>query len=219
MGKKIKLLTLVAVTAALFALPATGSAQEIHFEGPTTFTGSGGAASIVVSGDPTLTIESIDVTNGTLSAGGTTGTMTLDFTGCHATVLGFTVKCHTAGSPSDNTVAWAGSFHLITWKNASGTAFPAFMFTPNTLEITFGGISNMHFEGNGIIGTITSPACGTSSTTTGLSFSATGSTQNHIAYTGTNYDLKGKTVGGSQLTAGFNAALTLTSSSGILNCT
>jgi hypothetical protein len=70
---------------------------------------------LVTSGEPTITCESTDVTNGTISAGGPTGTM-LDFTGCHTSAFGLTAKCHTTGSAADNTIAPGGTFHMITWK-------------------------------------------------------------------------------------------------------
>lgn len=218
MQKMMMMLTLLVVSAVSLVLPGAVSAQEIHFEGPTTFTGTGAASSWVSTGEPTTTCESVDFNNGTISAGGTTGTMTLDFTGCHATVLGFTVKCHTTGSPADNTIASGGTFHLITWKNAAGTAFPAILITLNTTEYSCAGISNTHLEGN-LIGTITSPACGSSSTEMKLGFTATGSTQNHLEYTGVKYDLLAKTSGGSPLTAALNLSATLHSAAGKLNCT
>jgi hypothetical protein len=214
MNKKMMLLALVMASAALFALPAAASAQEAHIEGITAFTGTGGASSLVASGEPTLTCESVDVTNGVINAGGTTGSMVLDFTGCHKTV-GFTLKCRTAGSPLDNTIRSSGTFHVITINNK-----PAVLVTPVTTEIICAGVSNTHLEGNGIIGTITAPECGVFSKTLTVAFSATSSTQNHITYTSVAYDLKSKTSGGSSLTAGLTQTATLTSSTaGNVNCT
>jgi len=167
------------------------------------------------------TFESIDITNGTISAGGTTGTLTLDFTGCHTTVFGLTAKCHTAGSPVDNTFFVRAPFHLITWKNSAGTAFPAILLTVETFETINAGTSTLHFEGN-LIGTITSPACNAVSKGLTLSFTATGATQNHIAYTGKTYDLVARTGGGTgePKTAGFNASATITTNTaGALTCT
>jgi hypothetical protein len=218
MSKKMMMLTLTTVSAAMFALPGVVSAAEIHFEGPTSFTGTGGASSLVTSGEPTITCESSDV-SGTISAGGTTGNMSFDFTGCHATVFGFTAKCRTAGSPRDNTIAWSATSHVITTITMLGP-LPKYLETPISAEIICAGISNTRLEGNGVIGKITSPACGASSKELNLSFSATGSTQNEVDYTGVNYDLKTKTSGGAQLTAGLNTSVTLTSAVvGKLNCT
>ncbi|HVD38193.1 MAG TPA: hypothetical protein VNC15_05120, partial [Solirubrobacterales bacterium] len=195
MSKKMMLLALAVASAALFALPAFASASELHTDTATSFTGTGGPGSLKAKGEPTITCESADVNNGTISAGGTTGTMTLDFTGCHASVFGFTAKCHTTGSALDNTIASGGTFHLITFPVEK----PAVLVTANPTEITCAGISTTYVEGN-IIGTITSPNCNTSSNTMTLSFTATvnGSgdvTQDHELYTGNFYDLVARTGG------------------------
>ena len=220
------LLMLATISAVILALAAVASAQEIHFDTATAFTGTGGGASLRAKGEPTLTFESLDIDNGTISAGGTTGSMTLDFTGCHITVFGLTAKCHTKESALDNTVAVGATFHLITWKNAQGTVFPAILLTVGTFEIITAGSSNLHFEGN-VIGTNTSPACGASSNKLTLSFTATANasgdvTQDHEVYTGSVYDLVARTGGGggSPITAGLTAEATLTANqAGTLTCT
>jgi hypothetical protein len=226
MSKKMMLLALAVASAALFALPAFASAEEIHWDTAATFTGTGAGGTLKAKGEPTITCGGTDVTNGTISAGGTTGTMTLDFTSCHTFIFGITAKCHTAGSPLDNTIASSGTSHLITWKNTSGTAFPAVLVTTVTTEIICAGISSTHVEGN-VIGTITSPACGTSSKTMTLSFTssvnASGDvTQTHELYTGKNYDLVARTGGGggTPITAGLEGDATLTANTaGTLTCT
>jgi hypothetical protein len=217
MGKKLVLLALAAVSVALFAMPTVASAAENHFDTATTFTGTGGPGSIVVKEEPTLTFEALDINNGTISAGGTTGTMTLDFTGCHGSVFGLTAKCHTTGSALDNTVGTSATFHMITVS----PGVPAILLTLAPFEVIVAGISSMYFEGN-LIGTITSPKCGETSNKMSLSFSATGSTQNHLNYTGLPYDLIARTggPGGAPRTAGFNASATLTTNTpGTLTCT
>jgi hypothetical protein len=175
----------------------------------------------VTEAEPTITCEIVDVNNGVITPGGTTGSMSLDFTGCHASVFGLTAKCHTTGSALDNTIASGGTIHLITWKNSSGTAFPAVLVTAVTTEIICAGISTTHVEGN-LIGTITSPKCGETSNKLSLSFSATGPVQNHILYTNNPYDLISRTGGGggTPKTAGLNASPTITmNTSGKLTCT
>lgn len=218
MSKKMMLLALAAVSAAMFALPAAASAQEIHIEGITGFTGTGGAGELTTASEPTITCESSHVENGVVEAGGTTGSMTLDFTGCHVFGDPFTIPCHTTGAPLTNTIKTSGTFHLITYNSA-----PAILVTPETTVVTCAGISSTHVEGNGLIGTITSPKCGKTSATMELSFSATGSTQNHITYTGVAYDLKAVTVGGTTVrTSGLTGTSKTTATegkSGTLNCT
>lgn len=218
MSKNTKI-ALVVFAATMLAPSGGATAQEMHVEGVTGFTGTGGPSTLVASGEPTITCESTDVSNGVVNAGGTTGSMELGFTGCHAIVLGFTVKCHTTGSAADNRINTAGTFHAVDLQFHTY----GFLLTVSTTESICAGISNTHIEGNAVIGTKASPECGGfGGTTLTLSFSATGSTQNHIAYTGVNYDLKTKTSGGSSLTAGLNSTITLTAAGGnkfFLNCT
>jgi hypothetical protein len=215
MSKKITLLALAVAGVVVVALPHVASAQEIHVEGITSFSGTQGAGNFAAEGEPTYTCESGDI-QGTVSAGGTTGTATIDGTGCHATVFGFTAKCHTAGSPLDNTILNSGTFHLVT----IGTGKPAMLVTQETTTVICGGISNTVSHGN-VIGTITSPACGVSSSTLTFSFSSTGSTQNHMEYTGVKYDLTATTGSeGAAKTATINTTETVSSATaGKLNCT
>jgi hypothetical protein len=215
MSKKTMLLALMVASAAMFALPAAASAQEIHLEGVTSFEGTGGAGSFTAEGEPTFTCESTDI-QGTVSAGGTTGTFSADTTGCHLTVFGFTAKCHTSGSALDNTIKSAGTFHLITIKNG----VPGFLATPDTTTIVCAGISNTVIHGN-IISTITSPACGVESTESTVKAVATGSTQEHSIYTGVSFNLTTTTgEGGTSKSAGITATGTFKSATaGKLNCT
>jgi hypothetical protein len=212
----IMLLALVVTSAAMFALPAAASAQVAHIEGITSFTGTAGAGTLAATGEPTITCVSGDITNGVVNAGGTTGSMGLDFTGCHTTIFGFTAKCRTTGSALDNTILSSGTFHVIMVNEGSK---PAILVTPVATTVVCAGISTIAVEGN-IIGTITSPSCGVESKTLTVAFSATGSTQNHIEFTGVNYDLTAQTSGGSKLTAGLTSTATLNSATaGKVNCT
>jgi hypothetical protein len=219
MSKKIMLLALAVASVAMFALPAGASAQEIHLEGVTSFSGTSGAGSLAAEGEPTITCESGHV-KGTVQAGGTTGTISLDFTGCHATVFGFTAKCHTSGSALDNTINTSGTFHLVTTIDASGVKTPDILVTPATTSIICAGISNTIVHGN-VLGKITKPACGAESKEMTTSFAATGSVQNVMDYTGVKYDLTATTgEGGAAKTAGLTSTGTTTSETvGKLNCT
>jgi hypothetical protein len=215
MSKKTMLLALTVASVAMFALPAAVSAQEIHWEGVTSFSGTAGAGSIVAEGEPTITCESGDIT-GTVSAGGTTGNFSADYTGCHTTVFGFTAKCRTTGSPLDNTITTSGVLHFIT----TTFGFPDKLLTPVFTTVVCAGISNTITGGN-IIGTITSPACGAESTEMTSSFSATGSVQNDREYTGTTFNATAKTgESGTVKSAGVNGTDTVKSATkGKLNCT
>jgi hypothetical protein len=169
MSKKMMLLALT--VGALFALPSVASAQEIHISGVTTFTGSGGHGTLTTISEPTITCERNTVTKGAFDTGSTTtGTITLDFTGCEAEFLGLTPKCHTAGAAT-GTIASGGTVHVITI--ASGK--PAILVTPVATTIICPGFPNITTGGN-VIGTITSPKCGESSNTITTSFVSTGAT-------------------------------------------
>lgn len=212
MSKKIMLLALAVACVAIFALPAAASAQEIHLEGVNSFEGKAGAGSLTAEGEPTITCESADV-EGTVETGGTTGAISLDFTGCHTKVFGITAKCRTSGSPIDNTIKSSGNFHLITISTGS----PGILVTPVATTIVCAGISNTVTGGN-IIGTITSPSCGEESASMTTVFNATGSAQEHTAYTGNTYNLTAST--GTAKPAGLVSTATVTSpTEGTLNCT
>jgi len=192
MSKKIMLLALAVVSAALFALPAVASAAEIHWEAASlqNFTVSGPPGELRAETKPTITCESTDGSGAQTST--TTGTISLDFTGCHINVLGFTVKCRSAESKLDNTIATGGTYHLIKYVHkTTGKADenkPAILVTANTTKVECAG-TTLYITGD-VIGTITSPSCGGSSKTLGLAFTGTGTVQNHIEYTGVKYDLK-----------------------------
>src|SRR4051794_36177106 len=113
MSKKMMMLALAVASMTMFALPAASSAAELHLEGIEKFTGDATAETLSAEGEPAITCETADVT-GTVSAGGTTGTISYDTTGCHTTIFGITAKCRTVGSPLDNTIKSAGTTHFIT---------------------------------------------------------------------------------------------------------
>jgi hypothetical protein len=217
MSKKMMLLALAVASMTMFALPAASSAQEIHLEGIAKFTGDATAGTLVAEGEPTITCETGDV-KGTVSAGGTTGGIELDFTGCHTTVFGLTAKCRTAGSPLDNTIGETGTFHMITTTDG-----PAILVTTETVTIVCAGISNTIVHGN-VIGTITSPKCNESSKLMTINFAsdpAKPTTQAHELYTGVNYDLTATTgPEGAAKTAALNTLTHVESTeTGKLNCT
>jgi len=223
MSKKMMLLALAVVSAAFFALPAIASAEEIHLEpgNGEAFEVTGPGGELRAESEPTITCEKTDGKGNFDVGSSTTGTTELDFTGCHTTIFGFTAKCRSEGSALDNTIATKGTFHLITTETTAKTFVPAILVTPVTTKIVCAGISSVTVTGN-VIGTITSPKCGESSKTVGLSFTATGTKQDHIVYTGKEYDLKAYT--GSETTNEKTAALVgtatnTTTNAQKLNCT
>jgi len=213
MSKKMMLLALVVASASMFALPAAASATEIHFDTATTFTGHGAAGELLSEKKPTVTCETTHVQNGVINAGGTTGSMELDFTGCHINVLGFTVKCRTVGSALDNTVKTKGTFHLITTTDG-----PAVLVTAETTELVCAG--NTIIVHGDVIGTITSPKCGAVSNQMTLVFGANAAgTQDHTEWTGKKYELTA-TQNETSTSAALKAHVTLTANAnGTLTCT
>jgi len=197
------------------AVPALASAQEIHLEPAEAFNIAGSGGELRGEGEPTITCTTTSGT-GSFNAGSTTtGTSTLDFTGCHTSVFGFTASCNTSGAAS-GTVTSSGAWHMATLF----PGIPITLWTLNPTTIICAGISNITVSGN-LIGTITSPKCGESSKTLTESFTGTGTVQNHLSYTGTKYDLVSKTGSeGALRTAAWVGTLTNTqSSAGKLNCT
>jgi hypothetical protein len=221
MSKKMMLLALV--VAALFALPSAASAQEIHFSGVTSFTGKGPSGTLTASNEPKVTCTETKSAAGSFNAGSTTtGTVNLIFGGCTAEFIGLKGNCNTAGD-STGIITSTGTFHLIT----TSTGKPGILVTPNTTTLLCIGFVRTEITGKGIIGTITSPACGASSKEMKLSFEAEGSTQKHIEYTGEKYDLSshtensaGETEAGGTGTAAIASTATITSTTlGTLECT
>jgi hypothetical protein len=217
MSKKMMLLALAVASMTMFALPSASSAKEIHWENVTSFSGDSTAGSLFGEGEPTITCETGDV-EGTVSVGGTTGTISLDFTNCHTTVFGLTAKCRTAGSPLDNTIKTSGTTHLITT-----TTEPALMVTTNTVTIVCAGISNVIVHGD-VIGTITSPKCGESSNKMTITFDPVAgkpTVQDHDVYTGVTHALTATTgEGGAAKTSALETLSHVEAPTvGKLNCT
>jgi hypothetical protein len=213
MRKKTMLVALLAASATLLALPALVTGEEVHLQGIASFEGSGSASSLTTESEPTLTCESTEMI-GTVEPGGTTGSMTLDITGCHGIFFGFTVKCHTFASPLDNTVIMSATFHLITSNQK-----PAVLTTVNPVTVTCIKGFNVIVSGSSIA-TISSPICSQESKALKLSFNATGFIQEDRLYTGVEHDLKFQTGEGPQRTAATSQTWTIASETlGTLICT
>jgi hypothetical protein len=214
MIKRLMPLALVAVSVAMCAVPALASAQEIHLEPAENFTIAGSGGELRGEGEPTITCTATGG-SGSASAGSTTtGTFTIHLTGCHTSVFGFTASCNSSGAAS-GTVHISGTWHIITISSG----VPGTLWTINSITFICAGISNISVSGN-MIGTVTSPKCGESSKVLTESFTATGTVQNHLSYTGTKYDLLSKTGSGENRTAAWVGSVTNTqASAGKLNCT
>jgi hypothetical protein len=209
MSKHMMVLTLA--VAALYALPATASAQEAHVKGVTTFTGSAGVSTLQATSEPKIVCGTTSITGSYDSGSTTTGKLSIDFTGCFAEFFGIKSNCSTSGS-SSGTVAWNGTFHVVTINNK-----PGILVTPAVIMVTCAGFSNIKLAGNFIV-TITEPACGASSNTI---TATSGSILEHPEYTGVKFDLTAQTGTGTPVTAGLiTGIIVLTSgTAGTVECT
>jgi hypothetical protein len=204
MSKKMMLLALAVVSAAAFALPAGASAAELHLTNVTKFSGTFNGGTLSANEEPTITCDGPNHVEGTVSPGGTTGTISLDYTNCRA--LGF-FSC--------NTIKTGGTFHFITFGQKPGV-----LVTPEHTTIACAGLSSTTVTGN-VIGTITSPECNGRSKKMTISFSALGQFQDHFLYTGFSYHLTSQTgTSGTIKEAGLTSTATVESSTeGTLDCT
>lgn len=213
MSKTLMLLALSA--AAILLLPEAAAAQEAHLSGITSFAGEGSKGTLSVTGEPTIACTKTSASGSFDTGSTTTGSVTADATGCTAEFLGATPSCNTSGGAT-GTIAASGTFHIITANNK-----PGILGTVVPITMICAGFSNITISGS-IIGTITSPACGVSSTTFSVSFNSNSSpTQEDMENTGVKYDLLSKTGNsGTNATAGLTSSGTLKSSTaGKLECT
>ncbi|HYQ79791.1 MAG TPA: hypothetical protein VEP91_11850 [Solirubrobacterales bacterium] len=189
MSKKMMVLALAVVGAAFFALPAMASAETAHVSAATSF-------SIASSTTGNLT----STEGGSISCTSTTGTGTFSTTtggsaslilhGCSSVFL----PCTSAGQ-SSGTIAASASFDLITVSNGSA----GILLTPiGPEEVTgqkvFSEFSCSGFTvktfGPGVIGTLSSTVCGSSTSTATLSFVSTSAGhQSDKSLTGGTFDL------------------------------
>jgi len=119
MTKKMMVLALAAVTAALFAMPAAASATWKVDPSNQVFSGTSEAGTgwtWTAVGEPTITCSGQDHVSGAWTAGseGTKGSFQLHLTNCSASVLGFPVSCKTSGAPLSSTILTSGTFTNVT---------------------------------------------------------------------------------------------------------
>jgi len=221
MNKKMLMLALTAISAALFALPAVASAgaPEVDLSKGGHFTVAGGHSELKTVGNKVTTCTSTTGTGEWLNK--TTGSLQLTFHGCKELTLGTTCKT-TSG---DTITADNLTFHTI--YTTDNKTSPGILITPpnGAPFATFtcaGGLIHIVVTGNGIIGSITQPPCGGTSNTATLNFSQTNGVQQHRQITGTGglFTLSSDLNGGAAEHAGMNAeaTMTLTEGAGTLTC-
>ena len=213
--KKMLLLALAAMSARL-ALPAFSSATPAHLnENPGVFTVHGGAAGwsrtdgVTTTSTTTTGVGSFEST--------TTGTVKFTVHGKNSALLGScgsTAEGHTEASGTVTTTTLP--FHLV----MLGASKPGILLTPGKTangEPHFATYSCGSFftativvKGNGILGEITSPACGVKSGTATLKFNGAGGVQTPQLYTGVNYSLSSKLGSGAFTQSAMNAEAKIT---------
>jgi hypothetical protein len=193
MSKKIMLLALMVVSAAAFALPSMAMAEDepLHVvpKPTTTSTITGGASNLTDTSGRVVTCREV---NGTATwETSTTGSLSLTFSN----------NCVAFGIfPCESIPVSGTTFHLVTVPSkAAGillthsNPWAKFSCSGQSVEVT----------GNGLVGTITSPACGSESSTATVKFEGTSGVQKHkkVEGTTTEYNL---------LSNGVQAAMTAT---------
>jgi hypothetical protein len=189
MTKKITLMALAAISAAMLAVPALASAQTAHLDVTSTFTVTGGAWTLATTSGTTTAGTSVSG-SGTFTTT-TTGTIDLTLSGFADEIFGTKCGSTLTGHAENSGIVTAKglSFHLI----MLATNKPGILITPSATEIIAKykclGIETA-LTGKGLLGTITAPACGVASTTATLKIrSSSNGHQEHKLYTGVSYDL------------------------------
>ncbi len=220
MSKKIMLLALAAVSAAMFALPAVASATPNHIDKVTTFSIHGGEGNLSTTDGKTVTCTTT-TGNGTFITT-TVGTMNLTFHGCSTVVLGFKVNC-TSTNPAGGTTGTIKTTPLgVDLITIDGGGNGVLVTPPPSAAFAHFACAGVNFtvEGNGVIGTLTSPACDGSSDTATVDFNRAAGIQHghqeHRFYTGVSYDLNS---GGSTAAMDTHATITFTEKPRKLECT
>jgi len=204
MNKKMMLLGLAVISAALFALPAVASAgsPQVDLKSyPITFSGTGGHSELRAGENPPVTCTTSHVHGEWTSA--TTGVLTVTFTGCKESIFG--TQCNNTGV-SGVIKTNTSVFHTTYLTSAKTT--PGILVTPPTggtfaeFKCPFVG-SSVKVTGNGLLGHISEPKCGATSATATIGFTATGSTQTYRQVTGagTIYSLQSSLNGGAPVAA------------------
>ena len=152
MSKKMMLLALSVVGAALFALPAVASATPAHISATENFTiSSEKAATLEDDGGAKVTCHNGLSGNGSFE-NTTTGTINLTFTGCTSSGI----NCNSSGQESGVIVTTALPFHLVTLGSSAGVLITPTAETNNhfaTFNCTI--FVKKTVTGNGVLGTIT----------------------------------------------------------------
>jgi len=216
--RKAILLALAAVSAMLFALPATASAESWTLDNtPAAFTSTAGVTKLT-----TTTNETVECGSSTGSGeytNGTTATATLFFHSCKGPS---STTCTTAGQPSGTIKTNVLTVHNV-WANKHGVKTLAALFTPPatgesagkfaTFKCTLFGLGPEITVTGTLIGEVElTSACNTETTVSHLNFQSTSAGHQTITTlwnTAGTYDLTAD-VSGSPTTASQDGTGTIT---------
>lgn len=205
-----KILLTLTVAAAILILPASASASGPYFDPPGNwFVTEGGTFVLAAEGQPTITCTGPNQQAATFNEGSSTaGESSLTLTNCHRTTFGITSECRTTGSASGSIVLKPLPFQTV--YTTAGTSKPGILLTFPKVTIECKNLVSMELTGS-LMGTVTAPECGKSSSKGTLSFTATGVKQNQMQITGTGtfYDLQLRTVSGAWNTAAVTTTTSL----------
>ena len=191
MKNKTMLLALCVFAFALAALPAIASAaptvDPASGKFPLKFTSTGGASELRSEGAEAVKCTSNEGTGEYTS--GTAGKIELTFKGC---TQGGTA-CTSSGQSSGTITTGTSPIDNIYIEPKNTT--PGVLVTPPSggVYATFTcGFITITVTGNGIIGDLEKPTCGTKGKTATLNFTATGASQTYkqVETAGTVFDLK-----------------------------
>lgn len=216
MKHRIVPMCLAAIVAALFALPASASAGEwkaVPASGkyPLGITAKAGVTKL--TGKGSVVIECSSATGTGQYSSATTGSLTFTLNGC--VDLPSKVSCKSSGQTAGTIVTETMPFHNPYLKPSKTT--PGMLLTPNLGGFILFQCGSVTFqvEGNGIIGDLTSPKCGGTSTTATVDWeSSAEATQTWMTITEDPklgvWDSQMRINGGSSFTSSLDADVTLT---------
>jgi hypothetical protein len=195
----------LAITApsALAATPE-GDYQKL----PATATFSSGKSTLSLADGTTISCESGTGTGSSLAGSKTTAEAAYILHGCKEEATIFKFKCTSEGQPT-GTIKLATVVTHAVYLDEAHTR-PGVLATPPASGVwakftCAGGFSTVEVKGNGILGEVTSPKCGaTSSTGTGKTETKSHGVQTvqQVEETGTSYHLEASLGGGAFQSAG-----------------
>jgi hypothetical protein len=212
MSKKILLLALAAISAAMFAVPAVAAAGEWSLDSasgkyPVSFTSVGEGSTSLTTDSSSLKVTCTGNTGSGKQISATTAEeVTILFTGCTENLFGS--SCKSTGQETGKIKTTDLVSHNVILE--ASPEVRGVLLTPNNGHfasfVCGGGLVSVSVNGNGIIGEMTAPTtCGAVSKTSTLNFVTTAAgTQkwNQVTTTGTKFDLTSSQNGGAAATAG-----------------